>query len=326
MNNQITPVQRQQVAQHWRASSEAQNMPPQQAEQFAQQILSGGADNQFVIYLSQLPAPQAQSPSALPGFMQMPIFQPMQPMQFPAMPQMPGMPQFPAMSQMVATMAPMSPPQIPGMPALPMALFGAPQVTQQTTRSGNTTFSYSSGSTMGSWSTPGAHHAIQQTLPASQGYPRPIAIEAAAPTPGFVQSVPPTPVQPVQTASARYYAPPGSSPSSASHAAPSHIPTYPQQAPVAQEIPAVSMNTASQNTRLNNAFAQQMDNEHHDTYFSNPPGAGDRTAPPPPPQPPRQRRKQNHPECGLTCPACDGDGGAIHDREVELGDEIFGRR
>ncbi|KAK5116875.1 hypothetical protein LTR85_009135 [Meristemomyces frigidus] len=328
MNPPISPAQRQRVAQHWRASPEAQQMPPQQVEQFAQQILSGAADNHVVNYLPQLQAQQAQTPSASPALnfqslfgnsMQMPMFQQMQPTQFSAMPHMPLM----------------APPHFPGMPLMPMAPLGVPQMSQQTTQfpgglanhqslnltgtSGNATFSYSSSSTSGSWSDNGAHSVAQQSLPVPQGYPRTIAIEG--PTPGFVQPLPLTPMQLPQPFTQYASSPPATvSPPARPSGYQSPPPSY-REAPL--YLPTNTTDPQPQNPRLHSAFTQQASEDHHDTYFSMPPGAPDQAAPPPQQAP--QRQRQRHPECGPTCPRCDGDSGAIHDWERELGDEILGR-
>lgn len=314
MNPHITPIERDRVAQHWRQSPEAQAMQPQQVEQFAQQIVSGGADAQVSRYLSQLQAPQAaQGPNVssfhtLIGGLQMPgITMPT----MPAMPIMPAM-QFPARPQMPFT-TPMAPPQMSGMPFMPMTpAVALPQVTQETMHfpggsasvqnvslsggNGNATFSYSSSSTSGSWSSNNTPITAQQILPALQGYPRQIAIEAVPSTPGFVQQTPPTPLQPPPLPPQpifplytqlpfRSVSPPTPRP------APSlrRDPSFSQAVPAVQSIESTS--SRPQNSRLHSVFAQQLSDEGHDTYFSNPPGAPGQVTSPPQPLP-RQRERE----------------------------------
>lgn len=250
MSEQITLAQRQQVAEHWRDSTEAQQMPPHQAEQFAQQILSGTADNQVSNYLSQLHGQQVHDSGALPGLnlqtpfgdtVQMPMFPYMQSIHFagihelPTMPRMPQMPQFPTVPQLptvpmpqlptmpqMPLLPPLSQPQFPGMHALPMMPAGGPQVTQQTFQfpgglgnqqivslsgtSGNATFSYSSSSMSSNWSDNGAHNGARQSVPTHQGYPQPVAVEAAAPMMDSVQAVPEIPAQQPQAPAQSLYA------------------------------------------------------------------------------------------------------------------------
>ncbi|KAK5136075.1 hypothetical protein LTR08_004125 [Meristemomyces frigidus] len=271
MSNQITPAQRQQVAQHWRHSPEAQRMAPQQVEQFAQQILSGAADSHVSNYLAQPQLQgqhqQPQQPTTAPRFDFDTFFNGIQMSEI-GMPMAPPM-QFPPFPQMLqphqpSNFAPIPTSQIPAMPLVSMPPVGVPHIRQHTTyfpgghsdhqnvsfsgHSGSAKFSYGSSSTSTSWSSNGGDHPnhVQQQMPALQSHRYPTTIEAAAvPKPGTMHLVPPVPVQqPMQ--------------------APQSAPRQPDLQP--GYVPP-------QNPRLGDAFAQlQRNEEQHDTYFSNPPG------------------------------------------------------
>jgi len=134
MNAPLTTDQRQQVAQAWRQSSQAQQMPPTQVEQFAQQILGGQADVQVQQYVSQN---QAQQITMAGGSGAFSLQTPFGAIQIPGMPnlQIPGIQpmQFSGLPQL-PTMTPMSPPQLPGMPMMP------PMSPQQQTMPGTSMF------------------------------------------------------------------------------------------------------------------------------------------------------------------------------------------
>ncbi|TKA70507.1 hypothetical protein B0A55_07278 [Friedmanniomyces simplex] len=286
-----------------------------QSEQFAQRIRAGGLDDQVQQTLGQnsmgqAPAGQSMTTSfqtpfgefQIPQFM--PPMQPFPPMPFGGMPtmSMPGMP-FPAMQPMqIPAMTPMFSPPPPAIhspfaltqhtPAMPQPftmdlapMQGFPQPFSQTVnfpggqanrqavnfpggsashqnvnfsgRNGNAQFSYSSSSTSGNWSSQHNAPAGYPALPPATGYSYAALPPATGyPTPAQNQSVPPTPM-------------PQQAP----------MPMDPYQGfaedeltpPEAPEAPAQGQ---AQNSRLHDAFTQQLNEE---TYFSNPPGAPDRS-------------------------------------------------
>ncbi|KAK1820503.1 hypothetical protein LTR12_005091 [Friedmanniomyces endolithicus] len=309
-NTAVTQAQREQLAQQWLASTQAQQLSPGQPEQFAQQIRSGDLDHQVQQNgMAQASAGQPMTTSFQTAFGEiqiprfMPPMQPFPPMILAGMPQLP-MPamQFPAMTPFqIPAMTPVFLPPVPEMhspsaipnaaPAVPqpfdMGLTttqGLPQPFSQTVhfpggqatrqavnflggsanhqnmnysgRNGNAQVSYSSSNSSGHWSSHGSTAAGHPALPSAAHYPRNIPVQSAQPTPI-----------------------PQQAPMGSQHGfiEPEQMPPM-EATPEYSEVPessAAQAQAPAQNSRLHDAFAQQLNGE---TYFSNPPGAPDRSA------------------------------------------------
>ncbi|KAK1087383.1 hypothetical protein LTR33_001077 [Friedmanniomyces endolithicus] len=306
----VTQAQREQLAQRWLASTQAQQLSPGQSEQFAQQIRSGDLDHQVQQNcMAQASVGQSMTTSfqtpfgeiQIPGFM--PPMQPFPSMTLAGMPQvpMPAM-QFPAMTPFqMPVIAPMFPPLMPEMhspfaapnttPAIPQpfdmgltAVQGYPQPFSQTVnfpggqatrqavtfpggsanhqninysgRNGNAQVSYSSSNSSGHWSSHGSTATGHPALPSAAHYPQNIPVQSAQPIPI-----------------------PQQAPIGSQHGFDEPEPMPPIVAPPAYfevaDSSAAQAQAPSQNSRLHDAFAQQLNEE---TYFSNPPGAPDRSA------------------------------------------------
>ncbi|KAK0874513.1 hypothetical protein LTR87_011475 [Friedmanniomyces endolithicus] len=306
----VTQAQREQLAQRWLASTQAQQLSPGQSEQFAQQIRSGDLDHQVQQNcMAQASVGQSMTTSfqtpfgeiQIPGFM--PPMQPFPSTTLAGMPQvpMPAM-QFPAMTPFqMPVIAPMFPPLMPEMhspfaapnttPAIPQpfdmgltAVQGYPQPFSQTVnfpggqatrqavtfpggsanhqninysgRNGNAQVSYSSSNSSGHWSSHGSTATGHPALPSAAHYPQNIPVQSAQPIPI-----------------------PQQAPIGSQHGFDEPEPMPPIVAPPAYfevaDSSAAQAQAPSQNSRLHDAFAQQLNEE---TYFSNPPGAPDRSA------------------------------------------------
>ncbi|KAK0940492.1 hypothetical protein LTR29_007951 [Friedmanniomyces endolithicus] len=297
INTTLTQAQCEQLAQQWLASTQALQLSPGQSEQFAQQIRSGARDHHVQQNgMAQASAGQSMATSfptpfgeiQIPGFM--PPMQPFPPMTLAGIPQIP-MPAilFPATTpfQMPA-MIPMFPSPTPEMhSAFAMDLAttqGQPQPFSQTVhfpggqatrqsvkfpggsanhqnmnysgRNGNAQVSYNSSSSSGHWSSHGSTATGHPAIPPAAHFPQNISVQSAQPIPVSQQApidsqyglIEPEPMPPM--------------------VAPSAHSEVPEPSAAQAQVPA-------QNIRLHDAFTQQLNEE---TYFSNPPGAPDRSA------------------------------------------------
>ncbi|KAK0274378.1 hypothetical protein LTR35_009307 [Friedmanniomyces endolithicus] len=306
INTAITQAQREQLAQQWLASTQAQQLSQGQPEQFAQQIRNGDLDHQVQQNgMAQASAGQPMTTSfqtpfgeiQIPGFM--PPVQPFSPMTLAGMPQvpMPAM-QSPAMTSFqIPAMTPMFLPPMPEMhspfatpnaaPAMPQPFdmglitthglsqpisqtvhFPGGQATHQavtfpggSANHQNINYSGRNGNAQlqqfsGHWSSHGSTASAHPALPPAAHYPQNIPVQSAKPTPM-----------------------PQQGPMGSQHGFIEPEPMAPTAAPlVYSEVPkssAAQAQAPAQNSRLHDAFTQQLNEE---TYFSNPPGAPDRSA------------------------------------------------
>jgi hypothetical protein len=280
MDSTISQAQREQVAQQWRASAQAQSMQPSEIEYFAQLILMGQADGQVRHYLYQTRSRPQQLGTGTPGFSFQTPFGTIQMPGLASFPSLPPLPLLPGMQPFPPMQPLQSLPQLSGMaplmnapPLQPMwQTTGTPQsfsqsvsspggdATQQNVsfsgQSGDATFSYTSTSASGTWSSDNTPVQMQPAQPVLPAWAQPAAIEhVSQPQPGLSQSTYATapPVQAPPPFPQQVYAPPPSQ-------APVEPPPY-QSPPQASRMPPPPMPasfTEPQNARMHETLLQQM--------------------------------------------------------------------